>query len=405
MRRRGVYISIAIAAAVIAFLAVQVSRKQWQKDEDPNAAGKALPVTIASVVPHEFADEISAVGTLKARDTSPLSPKVAGTVSQVMVDIGDRVKAGDVVIKLDKTNFDLGVKQARAALAAAQAAVPQAEAHFEQAEKEYRRAIELLKEKVIPQSRFDASEAAFKSAKEAVFYARAQRDQAKAALETALEHLKDTEIRSPISGAVVERTVEIGQAVEPGVQLLRIIDQSYLKADIDLPEGDIGRLAPDDTAMIMVDAYPKEVFPGKVVSINPMVDRQTRTFRVRIQVPNQQGKLMDGMFARVRLSVGRHCALAVPRDALSRLPGSGTYYVFVVEGNKAHKRTVEIRAMDDQFAEVMGGLVENDKVVTSGAGRLQSGMEVSVQDILNKNGTDNSGGQLFKKNGGEHVGR
>jgi len=66
MRRRGVYISIAIAAAVIAFLAVQVSKKQWQKDEDPNAASKALPVTIASVVQHEFADEISAVGTLKA---------------------------------------------------------------------------------------------------------------------------------------------------------------------------------------------------------------------------------------------------------------------------------------------------------------------------------------------------
>lgn len=405
MRRRGVYISIAIAAAVIAFLAVQVSRKQWQKDEDPNAAGKALPVTIASVVQHEFADEISAVGTLKARDTSPLSPKVAGTVSQVMVDIGDRVKAGDVVIKLDKTNFDLGVKQARAALAAAQAAVPQAEAQFEHARKEYRRAIELLQEKVIPQSRFDASEAAFKSAKEAVFYARAQRDQAKAALETALEHLKDTEIRSPISGAVVERTVEIGQAVEPGVQLLRIVDQSYVKADIDLPEGDIGRVAIGATAMIMVDAYPGKEFPGKVVSINPMVDRQTRTFRVRIQVPNQQGKLMDGMFARVRLSVSKHRALAVPREALQRLPGSGTYYVFVVEGNKAHKRTVEIRAMDDQFAEVMGGLVENDKVVTSGAGRLQSGMEVSVQDILNKNGTDNSGGQLFKKNGGEHVGR
>jgi RND family efflux transporter MFP subunit len=143
--------------------------------------------------------------------------------------------------------------------------------------------------------------------------------------------------------------------------------------------------------MIMVDAYPKEVFPGKVVSINPMVDRQTRTFRVRIQVPNQQGKLMDGMFARVRLSVGRHCALAVPRDALSRLPGSGTYYVFFVEGNKAVKRTVEIGAVNDQWAEVMKGLVEDDKVVTSGTGRLRSGMDVTVQDVSNKNETDRSG--------------
>lgn len=405
MRRRGVYISIAIAAAVIAFLAVQVSRKQWQKDEDPNAASKALPVTIASVVQHEFADEISAVGTLKAREMSPLSPKVAGTVSQVMVDIGDRVKAGDVVIKLDKTNFDLGVKQARAALAAAEAAVPQAEAHFEQAEKEYRRAIELLKEKVIPQSRFDASEAAFKSAKEAVFYARAQRDQAKAALETALEHLKDADIRSPIGGAVVERNVEIGQAVAPGGRLLLIVDQTSLNLDVDLPEADIGRIVVGTVALITTDAFPGHEYSGKVTVINPLVDRKTRTFRMRIEVPNPSGKLVDGMYARVKLSAEKRRSLAVPREALQRLPGSGTYYVFVVEGNKAHKRTVEIRAMDDQFAEVMGGLVENDKVVTSGAGRLQSGMEVSVQDILNKNGTDNSGGQLFKKNGGEHVGR
>jgi len=391
MKRRKSYVLIAVVAIVLALLVVQVSRKQWQKDEDLNVTAKALPVTIAAVVQHEFTDDVEAVGTLKARETSLLSPKVAGPVNQVLVDIGDPVIAGEVVIRLDRTNYGLGVKQAQAALAAAEAAVSQADAQFEQAEKEFHRAAELLEEKVIPQSRFEAAEAAFKSAREAVSHAKAQRDRARAALETALEHLKDTEIRSPISGAVVERTVEIGQAVEPGVQLLRIIDQSYLKADIDLPEGDIGRLAPDDTAMIMVDAYPKEVFPGKVVSINPMVDRQTRTFRVRIQVPNQQGKLMDGMFARVRLSVGRHCALAVPRDALSRLPGSGTYYVFFVEGNKAVKRTVEIGAVNDQWAEVMKGLVEDDKVVTSGSGRLRSGMDVTVQDVSNKNETDRSG--------------
>jgi HlyD family secretion protein len=391
MKRRKSYVLIAVVAIVLALLVVQVSRKQWQKDEDLNVTAKALPVTIAAVVQHEFTDDVEAVGTLKARETSLLSPKVAGPVNQVLVDIGDPVIAGEVVIRLDRTNYGLGVKQAQAALAAAEAAVSQADAQFEQAEKEFHRAAELLEEKVIPQSRFEAAEAAFKSAREAVSHAKAQRDRARAALETALEHLKDTEIRSPISGAVVERTVEIGQAVEPGVQLLRIIDQSYLKADIDLPEGDIGRLAPDDTAMIMVDAYPKEVFPGKVVSINPMVDRQTRTFRVRIQVPNQQGKLMDGMFARVRLSVGRHCALAVPRDALSRLPGSGTYYVFFVEGNKAVKRTVEIGAVNDQWAEVMKGLVEGDKVVTSGSGRLRSGMDVTVQDVSNKNETDRSG--------------
>ncbi|MBW1777708.1 MAG: efflux RND transporter periplasmic adaptor subunit [Deltaproteobacteria bacterium] len=396
MKRRGAYISIAIAAVVIALLVVLISSKQWKKDENLNVTAKALPVTIASVVQYEFADEISAVGTLKARDMSPLSPKVAGTVNRVLVDIGERVKAGEVVIKLDRTNYDLGVKQAQAALAAAEAAVPQAEAQFEQAEKEFRRATELLEEKVIPQSRFDSAEAAFKSAREAVSYAKAQRDRAKAALETALEHLKDADIRSPINGTVVERNVEIGQAVAPGGRLLRIVDQTSLNLDVDLPETDIGRLTVGTVALITTDAFPGHEYSGKVTVVNPRVDRGTRTFRTRIEVPNPSGKLVDGMYARVKFSVEKRRSLAVPRDALQRLPGSGTYYVFVVEGNMAHKRTVEISAMDDQYAEVMGGLVEGDKVVTSGAGRLQSGMEVSVQDIPNKNETDNSGGQLLK---------
>ena len=390
MKRRGAYISIAVAAAVIAFLVFQVSKKYRQKDVDMDVVDKALPVTIATVVRHEFTNEISGIGTLKARDTIPLSPKVAGPVNRVLVDIGDRVKAGEVVIKLDGTNFALGVKQAQAALAAAQAVIRQAEAQFDQAEKEYRRATELLEEKVIPQSRFDASEAAFKSAKEAVSSARARHDQAKAALETAMEHLKDAEIRSPIAGIVVERNVEIGQAVALGDQLLRIVNQTSLNLDVDLPETDIGRLAIGTAAVITTDAFPGHEFSGKVTVVNPMVDRKTRTFRMRIKAPNPSGKLVDGMFARVKLSVEKTRPLAVPRNALQRLPGSGAYYVFVVEGNKAYKRTIEIGAMNDRYAEVMDGLVEDDKVVTSGAGRLRSSTEVNVQDAANQKETDKS---------------
>lgn len=395
MKRKSAYIMIAVV--VMAIIVFQVFSKQRQKDIDVQAVDKALPVTIAAIVQHEFREEMSAVGTLKARETSPLSPKVAGTVSRVLVDIGDRVKSGQVVIRLDRSNLDLAVKQAQAALAAAEAAILQANAQFERAGKDYNRATELLKEKVIPQSRFDAVEAAFKTARETVASVTAQRNQAKAALGSALEHLNDTEIRSPITGTVVERNVEIGQAVEPGLQLLRIVDQTSLKADIDLPEEDLSRIAIGDTAVITVDAFPGEEFSGKVIVINPMVDRQTRTFRVRIQVPNPAGKLVDGMFARVRLLMGKRRALSVPRDALQRLPGSGTYYVFVVDGNKAVKRTVQVGVIEGQLAEVRDGLAQGEKVVTSGAGRLRTGAEIIVQDLTNKNETDKSQGSTSQE--------
>jgi len=390
MKLRGLHVSMAVAAVVLAFLVFQVSSKQWHKDTDMVKIEKALPVKIASVAKHEFTDEINAVGTMKARETSLLSPKVAGPVNKVLVDIGDRVNVGEVVIILDDTNFTIGIKKAQAALAAAESVIPQAEAQFEQAGKEYSRADELLKEKVISQSRFDASEAAFKTAREAISSARAQRDQAKAALETVLEYLKDTQIRSPISGTVVERNVEIGQMVAPGVQLLRIVDQTSLKSDINLPEADIGLVAIGTQAIITTDAFPEHEFYGKVIVINPMVDRRTRTFLMRIQMPNSSGKMVDGMFARVKLPIDKRRALAVPRNALQRIPGSGNYYVFVVEKNKACKRIVEIGATNDQYAEVKDGLAEKDNVVISGAGLLRSGNEVQVLDILTKDQTDAS---------------
>ncbi len=176
----------------------------------------------------------------------------------------------------------------------------------------------------------------------------------------------------------MERNVEIGQYVAPGAQLLRILDQSKLKADVDLPESDFARIGTGMPAVIEVDAFQGQRFPGKVILVNPMVDRKTRTFCVRIEIPNPNGKLVDGMFARVRLSAGQRMALAIPRDALQRLPGSGTVYVFVVNGYQAIKRTIKIGVVGDRYAEVLEGLNENQKVVTSGTGRLRSGTNVRV---------------------------
>jgi RND family efflux transporter MFP subunit len=378
MKRKVAYISIAIAVVIIALLVFQVFKKQWGKDIDANEADKALQVTIATVIQHEFRDEISTVGTLEAIEVSPLSPKVAGTVAEVLVDIGDQVKVGEVLARLDRMGFDLAVKQTEAAYAAAEAAIPQAIAGFEQAEKEYQRANELLAEKVIPQSRFEAAEAAYKAAKEAVTFAGAQRDQAKAAMESAKKHLNDADISSPISGMVVERNVEIGQAVSPGGQILRIIDQTSLKIDVALPEVDFGRFTTDTHAAITVNAFPDQEFPGKVSVVNQMVDRETRTFRVRVELQNPTCKLVDGMFARIKLSLEKKRTLSITRDALQSLPGSGTFYVFVVRDEKAEKRNVKIGIEDDQYAEVLEGLAEGEKIVTSSAGRLRSGAKVVI---------------------------
>jgi HlyD family secretion protein len=294
------------------------------------------------------------------------------------VDVANPVHAGLVVVRLDRATLVLAVQQARAAHSAAIAAAAQAKAGLERAEKEYRRASNLLAEKVIPQSRFEAAETAYKAAREAVVAAGEQARQAEAALLTAEENLKDAHIGSPLSGVVVERRVEVGQSVAPGMALLRLLDQSSLKAEFELPETDFGRVAAGMPVAVSVDSFPGRQFTGTVTSINPQVAPLTRTFAVRSEIPNSGGRLAQGMFARVRLSAGSRLALAVPRDALQRAPGSGTVYVFVVEGNKAAKRTVKTGADEDECVEVLEGLREGELVVTSGAGRLQSGTPVKI---------------------------
>ncbi len=382
MKQIVTYCSIAVVLVLAAFLVFQSVKKQ---EREPISSGRterevAIPVTVSSVILHDFQDEIRTVGTLKAYEVGLLSPKVAGTVEAVLVDIGEHVREGQVVIQIDSTNFDLAVKQATAALAAAKSAVSQAKVQFEHAEKEFLRASHLLAEKVISQRHFDEAEAAYKASRDVLAAAKeGQRNQALAALQMAGQHLKDTETRSPMSGVVVERNVEIGQFVAPGAPLLRIIDPSMLKADVDLPESDLTRITTETNAVIEVDAFKGQRFSGKVVLVNPMVDRMTRTFRVRVEVPNPDEKLVDGMFARVWLTAGKRRSLAVSRDVLRRLPGSGTFYVFLVNGDRAVKRTIKTGVIGDQYAEVIEGLSEGEKVVTSGEGRLRSGTKVIVK--------------------------
>jgi RND family efflux transporter MFP subunit len=390
MKRILMYIFIAGVVAVAIFFVFRTMNRDKDRD-DTKVDEAAVPVEVVCAAFHDFQDITNAVGTLRARKTNLLSPKVTGNVDAVLVDIGDRVEAGQVVILLDRTSFELAVNQANAAYQSAEAAVAQAGSQLDQAQKEYRRATRLLSEKVIPQSRFDAAEATYNTAREALSAIKGKYSQSLAALETSREHLKNARIRSSITGIVVDRNVEVGQSVAPGVQVLRILDQSRMKGDFELPEKDFGRITVGASAVVTVDAYQGQDFPGKVTVINPMVDQRVRTFRVRIEASNPSGKLVDGMFARVRLLTGRKTALAVPRDTLNRLPGSGTFYVFIVKGDKVVKRTIKTGKVGNQYVEVLEGLTKGEKVVISGAGRLRSGMKVVVKDEKGGNSKTSAG--------------
>jgi len=179
--------------------------------------------------------------------------------------------------------------------------------------------------------------------------------EAHAALETAREHVKESRIRSSISGVVVDGNAEVGQYVTPGVQVLRVLDQMTVKTDVELSGKDYGKVAVGTAALITVDAFDGKEFSRKVTGVNPMVDPRVRTFIVRIEASNPSGKLVDGMFTRARFLKGRRMAPTIPRDAFNRLPGSETFYVFVAAENRAAKRTVKIGTVGNFVSTVNHG--------------------------------------------------
>jgi len=391
MKRLLIVVVIAIILITGGYLAkVLISSsllsKDSHKDVETEQSQIRIPVTIHKVSFHEFNNEISAVGSLKANETILLCSKIPGNIETIMVDIGDYVKKGQVLLHIDETNYALLVKQAEAAVDSTHAAIKQVQAQFEQAEKEYHRATNLLREKVIPQNRFDAAIMAYQSLQETLISAKGQSRQAKAALDLAKKQLIDTKLISPISGVIVDRNVEKGQAIAPSVMAMRILDQSKLKIDIDLPDTDYGQIGIGTPAKIIVDAFEDQVFIGKVTIINPKVDIRTRTFRVRIEMPNQDDKLVDGMFSTVHLEVNKRMALAVPRDALQKLPGSGSYYVFSIEKDIVSKRMIKTGIIEDYYAEVLDGIAKDEVIITSATGRLKTGIKISMlpKDLTRK---------------------
>jgi RND family efflux transporter MFP subunit len=361
--------------------AFQTAKKKTQISDDltRDKIESAVPVSVSPVVMRDFEEKLSAVGTLKARETVILSPKVSGSVETVLVDIGRQVVENQVVVRINTTHYDLAVQQADAAFAGAAAMVSNAGIQFKHAEKQYLRATRLMAEKVISRIVFEETEAAFKSATEQLAAAEEDRNRALSAVRMAKQSRMDADIRSPISGVVVERNVEKGQAVAPGAPLLRIIDQTSLKVDVQLPEPDFSRIPVGTDAVVEMDAFKGERFYGKVALVNPMIDSQTRTFKVRVEVSNPDDRLVEGMFVRISLLLGKRRSPSVPRDAVTDAPESGTSHVFLVNDGIAVKRSVETGIIGDAYTEILKNLDPGDIIITSATGRLRSGAHVIVK--------------------------
>ncbi len=255
---------------------------------------------------------VSATGIIKPIDQVEIKSKASGLIEKMTIEESDHVNKGDLIAKLDQRDTKNAYDQSVAQLQVAKATLKQSESDF-------KRKQELYNKGLIAAVDFDQAELALVEAK-------AQVVGAKVNLDNNDIRLKDTTVRSPISGIILTKDVEEGQIISSGISsvsggtlIATVADmrQVYVKADVD--EVDIGKIEPGMAAQVVADAYPNEQFTGKVIRIaaQAKVEQNVTSFEVTIQVDNPTGKLKAGMNVSVEILVAdKHDVLLVPNEAL-----------------------------------------------------------------------------------------
>jgi membrane fusion protein (multidrug efflux system) len=319
---------------------------QWGPSGGQQTA--AVPVEVAAVARQSVASYIQTNGTLEAENDVEIVARTQGPIVELLTEEGRQVQKGQVMARIDPKETQAQVKIAEVAL--------------REAERAYRRAKETFEEQLISQADYDAALAAKESAEATLFDRQVQLDY--------------TEVRAPFGAVVANRMVKLGDNVTVGTVLFRIADFHPLLCKIQVPEKELPRLHKGQPAYLTVEAWPEERFGASVLRLSPVVDAATGTVRVTLEVQGQ-GKLRPGMFASVFLETDRHQdALTIPKSALSLESLGDT--VYVVDGDVAARRPVELGYEEADIVEVASGLKENDRVIVVGQDGLSDGTPVRI---------------------------
>jgi membrane fusion protein (multidrug efflux system) len=342
---------VGIALTVSACANDGVAGDKTTQEKDPKADA-AIPVEVAKPVRGEMLAMYSGTATLEAEADAKIIAKVGGEVRRILVEEGDRVKAGQLLAVLDDRQLRFQAAQTRAALA--------------KAERDFNRQVELHQKGLV-------SAGAFEGLKYDL-------DNQRAANDLASLNLSYSEIRAPFAGIVSERNVKLGQEIATGSAMFRVTDPTPLKAAVFIPERELARLKPGQSATIAVDALAGRAFPAIVKLVSPTVDAATATFKVTLEVNDPKGDLKPGMFSRVGIVFERReDALTIPRIALVDSDGSSN--VFVVTAGNAEQRPIKTGLSNAGKVEVIEGLKGGEQVVVVGQNGLKDGNPVRVVSL------------------------
>jgi membrane fusion protein (multidrug efflux system) len=328
-------------------------------------AAESAPVSIhtAAAEARDVPTVVRATGTFVADESSGVTPSVPGQVVATPVNVGDMVRAGDVLVRLDD-------RDARLRLGQAEAALLQAEAQARRAATEAKRNAELVQGGLISPNSYEQFTTQVAVADAAVAQAVAQVDAAKKAVADAV-------IVAPFSGHVSARPVAVGEYVNTSTQVVTVVRISPIKLQLLVPESAAAALRTGMTVTATVPAHPGRTFTGSVSALNVAIDPSSRAMSIEAKFSNTDARLMPGMFGSGEVQLpATERGVFVPESAVTALPNGESFAVYAVDGGAVRVRVVQPGERQNGKVRLLAGLEPGVVVATSNLGQLFEGARV-----------------------------
>ncbi|MBL8043897.1 MAG: efflux RND transporter periplasmic adaptor subunit [Nitrospira sp.] len=376
----GIIVFIAVAA-LVAFRLTSGAKTDPRKN-------RILTVGTMAPIKQDLDVRLTYTADLIPNQLVNVFSRVDGYIAKIYVDKGDLVKASQLLVEIDHTDYIHALNQAKANLLSAKAKVVQQDAAVRNAALTLDRMQALIKDQFVSQQDLDTALVNRDAAVALQDSLRAQVQQMTVALAQAETNLAYSYIRAPFAGYIAERNLDPGAYVSGTTAststvsrgILSVHDVETVRTLIEVVEKDVPLVQIGQRADVRAEAYPNEVFEGRVTRIVQALNRATRTMTVEVDLPNKDHRLKGGMFARVEVLVGKHSqAIQIPLDAVSRLEES--QYVYVVKEGKAHQVPVELGARDGNRIEVVKGLAGDEHLIVSGKDLVSEGIPVQTQPM------------------------
>ena len=375
----------------------------WSKSPGDKAAsgGNAARPTTAVVIQTNISFAVNAAGEISPAEQVSVRPEINGKVEELPVDLGDRVKKGDLLFKLD----DKELQQQKASTLTA---IERSRLELAKAERDYQRAERLLADKLISQELYDDTHTAFELAKNSL--ERSQRE-----LAIIEERLTKTEVRAPFDCTVLTRPISVGQAVSGsggvsgGTEVLSIADLTSMVINAHVNQADVPRLKVNETVEVTVEAVAGLRIRGVVERIAPQatIKNNIKGFAARILLKNVDPRVRPGMTANIRIPVASaENVTAVPLAAVftEKSADTGEYerFVYVQRGGTLEKRNVKVGVSDFFFAEVQEGLQAGEVVALE---LPKEEREKQTRQLVGQKAAGGEGGAGGRPSGGAAGGR